>query len=70
MIRARLEKAEKEGKVSDAHKVVLAGVLDEVVSGRVGAKEGRENVVQFMVREKGVSLWCGGIRRLVEGLQV
>lgn len=68
-LKGRIEKALDAGGIKDEWKVELGAVMDAVVTGRETPKWGRERLVEFMVREKGVALWGASLRKVVEGVK-
>jgi hypothetical protein len=65
-LHARVEKA--VGGISEGQKAEVAGIVEGVLAGAVQRGEGRDAVVQFMVRETGVAGWVGAVRRGLECL--
>ena len=57
-LRERVEKA--TGGITEGQRSEVAGIVEGVLAGRVQSGEGRDAVVQFMIREVGVAGWAGG----------
>lgn len=66
MIYARVQKA--ESGMLEAMKEELVDVVGKVLRGEETVTWGRERVVEFMMREKGVAGWATGLRRGLESI--